>query len=610
MRASANFSSSSDVSSSSHDENSNKHAYSKENLGTDEAKAGAHPIIASLTLEQTVLAVFRPRPHLPSAAPEKKKSGLAGESKKKGGKYKEIDEGEGWSISSLLLPPSARKSRENFSLKGCPVASRSAIHVLGAVGGKTGKDAAAAERRTAAGGDDETAPNEDVTWLLSSPYSATGDDKKSRASGGGASKAPSSIERFLREKLWNDDNDNGENDDINSPKEASPQVSARGNIGVLGEADGATLSSSAAPAVAWLDHFLAGRGGTRGVSVSHLVNMHPTEDAYVEFLQPVPYFMEPLAGTLRARVVPSCSESIPLQRGAAVMAEEDMSLTAGADRRGESQNGVDAIGQGCVGVGLGEGRSGTNPPAGSLLSLGQNVTLTPGVERRPAVVEARLWVPAASTLVLGFDYFKRFLTVDDFPPDPSRGLDIPPPLARFYFAGLEQPASRLSGCEVKGEGALEGRSYSGNCPAGGGSGPEEMVRVEGGGGGGRGRVVYAYGEAGLLDTPQPDFSMPFNVITFTSTVITFFLGTAINLLVRKSKAKKKKMKKGPREGGGGGGEGDLAESSSSDGDGESQEGGGVRELLRRSQKSLGGAIGFLKGGGGRIRDRQQGLKED
>ncbi|CAM9677056.1 unnamed protein product, partial [Hapterophycus canaliculatus] len=65
-----------------------------------------------------------------------------------------------------------------------------------------------------------------------------------------------------------------------------------------------------------------------------------------------------------------------------------------------------------------------------------------------------------------------------------------------------------------------------------------------------GRVVYAYGEAGLLDTPQPDFSMPFNVITFTSTVITFFLGTAINLLVRKSAPKgRKKKAKASQDGG-------------------------------------------------------------
>ena len=33
--------------------------------------------------------------------------------------------------------------------------------------------------------------------------------------------------------------------------------------------------------------------------------------------------------------------------------------------------------------------------------------------------------------------------------------------------------------------------------------------------------------------PLPDFSMPYNVITLTSTAVAFFLGTMLNVLVRK-----------------------------------------------------------------------------
>ncbi len=43
-----------------------------------------------------------------------------------------------------------------------------------------------------------------------------------------------------------------------------------------------------------------------------------------------------------------------------------------------------------------------------------------------------------------------------------------------------------------------------------------------------------YGIGPLLDAPQSDFSMPFNVLTITCTMIAFFLTTIISILVRKS----------------------------------------------------------------------------
>ena len=36
----------------------------------------------------------------------------------------------------------------------------------------------------------------------------------------------------------------------------------------------------------------------------------------------------------------------------------------------------------------------------------------------------------------------------------------------------------------------------------------------------------------LLSLPTPDFSMPYNVITLTSTVIALFFGSVYNMLVR------------------------------------------------------------------------------
>jgi hypothetical protein len=42
--------------------------------------------------------------------------------------------------------------------------------------------------------------------------------------------------------------------------------------------------------------------------------------------------------------------------------------------------------------------------------------------------------------------------------------------------------------------------------------------------------------------PLPDFSMPYNVITLSSTVVAFFLGTMLNVLAGSKKKKKKKGK--------------------------------------------------------------------
>ena len=55
-----------------------------------------------------------------------------------------------------------------------------------------------------------------------------------------------------------------------------------------------------------------------------------------------------------------------------------------------------------------------------------------------------------------------------------------------------------------------------------------------------------WGNGLLVDMPKPDFSMPFNVITLTSTVLAFLFGSIFNALVRK---KKRRKKKGAQEGG-------------------------------------------------------------
>ena len=545
--------------------------------------------ITSVTLEQTVLAVFRPRPHLPSAVSGKKRSGLSDPDEED----THVDDEEevtavtgenGWSMSSLLLPtPASGAARsEMATLEGCPVASRSSIHVVDPSSARDSSSEHAlctildescvpGATTSADSADGSTNEAESLTQGSRLLWSST----HGKSSNGGA-ETDSSVGNsdWFRKKLWQ-----GSDNKAQQPAEAATIPGDGPNEGNSGE-------PSSAPALARLDHHLAGRGGTRGVSVAHLVNMHPTTNAYVEFLQSVPYFMVPLLGTLRAQLTPSCATP----GGTSPFTGE----TAFTDSFG---------GQRCSSTG--EEIEGAT--AGRLENLARNLTLTPGVGRSPAVIEARLWVPAASTLVLGFDFFKRFLTVDDFPPDPSRGFDVPAPLARFSFE--EERGSESADADCSSMESVEKRRGSAG-RAGGRANSESTL-----GNGCRERVVYAYGEAGLLDTPQPDFSMPFNVITFTSTVITFFLGTAINLLVRKSASAKRR--KGEKKKGGGGENGPEDDVGSEDEVSEDDSLGarGWLKIPRRAftrflasrqrRQARGGVVS-----GSRKRDAPAGLKED
>lgn len=90
----------------------------------------------------------------------------------------------------------------------------------------------------------------------------------------------------------------------------------------------------------------------------------------------------------------------------------------------------------------------------------------------------------------------RFLHFEDFPPNPLRGMEVPPAVVAAY--------------------QYEKRSG-------------ELLGVH--------RVAT---EALLIDVPSPDFSMPFNVVTLSSTLLAFFLGTMINILVKKSGGDQKK----------------------------------------------------------------------
>jgi phosphatidylinositol glycan class T len=149
----------------------------------------------------------------------------------------------------------------------------------------------------------------------------------------------------------------------------------------------------------------------------------------------------------------------------------------------------------------------------------RTVKLTPGSSRGggdpngpSAVVELRdVYVPAGSSVTLSYRFAKRFLALDAFPADPNRGFDVPAAVAVFTAVNASAASSAASGAdqEVAFDSLLlRHRAH------------QEAHKQR-------------YSEGLLVMLPLPDFSMPYNVVTLSSTAMAFFFGTVVNILTRR-----------------------------------------------------------------------------
>ena len=103
----------------------------------------------------------------------------------------------------------------------------------------------------------------------------------------------------------------------------------------------------------------------------------------------------------------------------------------------------------------------------------------PALDRkRGTQLEIHMQVPADSTVFLTYDFEKAFLRYTEYPPDANRGFDVPS--AVITIGNISIRTTSL-----------------------------------------------------LLPLPTPDFSMPYNVIIFTSTVMALAFGHVFNLLARR-----------------------------------------------------------------------------
>ncbi|KAF9490588.1 GPI transamidase component GPI16 [Pleurotus eryngii] len=120
-----------------------------------------------------------------------------------------------------------------------------------------------------------------------------------------------------------------------------------------------------------------------------------------------------------------------------------------------------------------------------------NVSYIPPLHHsRPTTFQAILTLPPKSTVALSMDVSKAFLRYTDHQPDAQRGWDLPSAI----FVPLRNGSDRLDGHSL-------------------------------------GQRIYT--PTMLIDLATPDFSMPYNVIIFTCTVMAFIFGSVFNLLTRK-----------------------------------------------------------------------------
>jgi GPI-anchor transamidase subunit T len=124
----------------------------------------------------------------------------------------------------------------------------------------------------------------------------------------------------------------------------------------------------------------------------------------------------------------------------------------------------------------------------------RSIYYRPALDRRRGTqLELLLSVPPASSVVLTYDFDKAILRYTEYPPDANRGFDIAPAVLRLL--------------------PMSNGSISASSPS-----PP---------------AVYLRTTSLLLPLPTPDFSMPYNVIILTSTVMALAFGNIFNLLVRR-----------------------------------------------------------------------------
>lgn len=123
----------------------------------------------------------------------------------------------------------------------------------------------------------------------------------------------------------------------------------------------------------------------------------------------------------------------------------------------------------------------------------KSIYYRPALDRRRGTqLELLISIPPSSSIILTYDFDKAILRYTEYPPDANRGFDVAPAVIRV----------------------LPPTTSNSTLPAA----PS---------------AIYLRTTSLLLPLPTPDFSMPYNVIILTSTVMALAFGNVFNLLVRR-----------------------------------------------------------------------------
>jgi len=117
----------------------------------------------------------------------------------------------------------------------------------------------------------------------------------------------------------------------------------------------------------------------------------------------------------------------------------------------------------------------------------------PAIEHlNPTILEIKMIIPRDSTTSIQFDFVKQYLLYADYPPDCARGFDVGSAVITVHNISLR-----------------DGYLY-----------PEQ-------------NYIRIYTEPMVIILPAPDFSMPYNVITYSCTIIALFFGSMYNAYTRR-----------------------------------------------------------------------------
>ncbi|KAG9454510.1 hypothetical protein H6P81_007414 [Aristolochia fimbriata] len=138
--------------------------------------------------------------------------------------------------------------------------------------------------------------------------------------------------------------------------------------------------------------------------------------------------------------------------------------------------------------------------------LVKKIQVSPSEDKvSPGVMEMELELPCdvrSAAITLEFD--KGFLHIDEYPPDANQGFDLPS--AVISFPDLQASVHYAEGNSSRSP--LISKFQARN-------------------------IVQSYTEVLLVPLTTPDFSMPYNVITFTCTVLALYFGSLLNALRRR-----------------------------------------------------------------------------